>query len=73
MDVRNSDGFRVTVDNRDYHYQSQTEIAGAKRIYQHLSELEHPSPLREAVSDFLRVGFCVANSAENLLMPIRKF
>jgi hypothetical protein len=30
--------FQVTVANRDYHYVSQSEIAGAKRIYQHLSE-----------------------------------
>jgi hypothetical protein len=27
----------ITVANRDYHYLSQFEIAGAKRIYQHLS------------------------------------
>jgi hypothetical protein len=29
---------RITVENRDYHYPSQSEIAGAKRIYQHLSD-----------------------------------
>ena len=29
--------FRITVVNRDYHYLSQFEIDGAKRIYQHLS------------------------------------
>jgi hypothetical protein len=27
----------ITVDNRAYHYLSRFEIAGAKRIYQHLS------------------------------------
>ena len=27
----------ITVENRDYHYLSQSEIAGDKRIYQHLS------------------------------------
>jgi hypothetical protein len=29
---------RIDVDNRDYHYLSQSEIGGDKRIYQHLSE-----------------------------------
>ena len=28
---------RITVENRDYHHLSQSEIAGAKRIYEHLS------------------------------------
>jgi hypothetical protein len=32
----------LTVNNRDYHYLSQSEIAGAKRIYQHLSEPGDP-------------------------------
>jgi hypothetical protein len=25
--------FQITVENRDYHYLSQTEIAGEKRIF----------------------------------------
>jgi hypothetical protein len=29
---------QIDVDNRDYHYLSQSEIAGGKRIYQHVSE-----------------------------------
>jgi hypothetical protein len=29
--------FQIGVENRDYHYQSQTEIASDKRISQHLS------------------------------------
>jgi len=32
--------FQITVDNRDYHYLSQLEIAGAKRDYHYLSRLE---------------------------------
>jgi hypothetical protein len=28
--------FRINVENRDYHYLSQSEIAGAKRISRHL-------------------------------------
>jgi hypothetical protein len=31
--------YQITVANRDYHYLSQCEIDGAKRIYQHLSDL----------------------------------
>jgi hypothetical protein len=29
--------FQITVENRDYHHLSQTEIAGGKRISRHLS------------------------------------
>ena len=29
--------FQIGVENRDYHYLSQSEIAGGKRISQHLS------------------------------------
>jgi hypothetical protein len=28
--------YEIDVENRDYHYVSQSEIAGAKRIYRHL-------------------------------------
>jgi hypothetical protein len=35
MQLPNID-FQIGVENRDYHYVSQSEIAGAKRIYQHL-------------------------------------
>ena len=35
----------MDVDNRDYHQLSQSEIAGAKRIYQYLSQLDQPSQL----------------------------
>jgi hypothetical protein len=38
--------FPIAVENRDYHYQSHFEIAGAKRIYQHLS---HTATLHEIV------------------------
>jgi hypothetical protein len=29
--------FRISVENRDYHHLSQSEIDGGKRIYRHLS------------------------------------
>ena len=32
---------KITVDNRDYHQLSQSEIDGAMRIYQHLSRPEN--------------------------------
>jgi hypothetical protein len=44
-----------------------------ERISRHLSELDVLAHLREPVSDFLGVGFCVATFCRNFLMQIRKF
>ena len=43
-----------TVGNRDYHHLSQTEIAGGKRISQHLSGLEPGSPVERASTSGLQ-------------------
>jgi predicted nuclease of restriction endonuclease-like RecB superfamily len=36
--------FRINVENRDYHYLSQFEIDGGKRIYQQLSKYGASAP-----------------------------
>jgi hypothetical protein len=51
------------------HHHAQVVGSGFLDIYPNWNA---PARLRE-VSDFLGVGFCVANSGENLLMPMRKF
>ena len=44
--------FRITVANRDYHYLSQSEIGGAKRISQYLYGPNRPASLQSLVSDY---------------------
>lgn len=40
-DARQSNSeVKITVENRDYHHLSQSEIAGGKRISQHLFDAE---------------------------------
>jgi hypothetical protein len=46
-----STAFRITVVNRDYHYQSRFEIGGGKRISQHLSGAKSASHAQNLVSD----------------------
>ena len=57
--------FWITVENRDYHYLSQSEIASDKRISQHLSgpaHLQKPFPnkaiYREAASNRDKAAQC---------------
>src|SRR5258708_4014692 len=45
--------FQIGVDNRDYHYLSQVEIDGAKRISQHLSS---QAPKRRRLTRIDRVS-----------------
>jgi len=41
--------YRIDVANRDYHYLSQFEIDGAKRIYQHLPTKGFTARISEAI------------------------
>jgi hypothetical protein len=45
---------QITVDNRPYHRLSHNEIAGGKRISQHLSGLDRPGPICESKFSIIR-------------------
>jgi len=70
---RKLDGFKITVENRDYHHLSQSEIGGGKRISRHLSGSEGPgtqlgalqSNLLFAVSFHLQFAVIAANRIGN--------
>jgi hypothetical protein len=51
------------VANRDYHYLSQVEIDGAKRIYQHLSKSDIP---RTGLSTLAKASLSTVRMAKSV-------
>src|SRR6202021_3412383 len=64
-------GFQISVENRDFHHLSQSEIAGAKRISRHLSRRNTSCP--SAILSSTRILVCsqtkrsiqISNKKEN--------